>query len=303
MTRIRIVSILLILCMLLTLTCCGSKKGGYTAELYFLNSAGTRFETEERVIEEENTVASLANKVLLELIKGPTRTDLNPSIPKDTAVLSLTLDDECVTIDFSDKFSFKQEIDRIFACTSIVSTLTSIEGVTKVVFKVKGEPLKTSDGVLVTAMSRDDIVYDSELVVADYKYSQLYFADENADKLVAEGRSITVSAKETIEYVLLNELIKGPEKEGAYPTIPAGTKVLSVDTKEGTCFVNLSQEFKSKHSGGSAGETMTIFSIVNTLTELDTIDKVQFLIEGQKMEVFIHYIFNEPFERDEKLIR
>ena len=151
-------------------------------------------------------------------------------------------------------------------------------------------------------LSYDDIVYDSQLVVADYRYVKLYFANEGANGLIPEGRTVTVNSKESLEYVLVNELIKGPEADYAYQTVPEGTKILSVETKEGTCFVNLSQEFKSKHPGGSAAENMTIYSVVNTLTELETVDKVQFLIEGQKMEVFIHSIFNEPFERNENII-
>ena len=48
---------------------------------------------------------------------------------------------------------------------------------------------------------------------------------------------------------------------------------------------------------------LTIYSVVNSLTELPHIDKVQFLIEGQKVEVFKHMIFNEPFVRDDEIIK
>ena len=66
--------------------------------------------------------------------------------------------------------------------------------------------------------------------------------------------------------------------------------------------MNFSQEFVSKHSGGSAGEYMTVYSIVNSLTELEHIQKVQFLVDGNKLEVFKHMVFNEPFERDASII-
>mgnify|MGYP003304269782 CR=1 FL=1 len=51
------------------------------------------------------------------------------------------------------------------------------------------------------------------------------------------------------------------------------------------------------------GEQLTIYSIVNTLTALEGIEKVQFLVEGQKNESFIHMLINEPFVRDESLIK
>ena len=76
-----------------------------------------------------------------------------------------------------------------------------------------------------------------------------------------------------------------------------------METKEGICFVNLSKEFKTTHIGGTSAETMTIYSIVNTLGELDSVEKVQFLIEGQKEDEYIHFIFNEPFQPDPTLIK
>ena len=47
---------------------------------------------------------------------------------------------------------------------------------------------------------------------------------------------------------------------------------------------------------------MTVYAIVNSLTELDDIKKVQFLIDGQKVENYGSVIFSEPFERNENIV-
>ena len=47
---------------------------------------------------------------------------------------------------------------------------------------------------------------------------------------------------------------------------------------------------------------MTVYSIVNSLTELPSVKKVQFLIEGEKREVYLHMAFDTPIERDEEMI-
>ena len=73
---------------------------------------------------------------------------------------------------------------------------------------------------------------------------------------------------------------------------------MSVETKEGVCFVNLSKEFITKHPGGTSAEIMTVYSIVNSLTELINVNKVQFLIDGEIKELFNHIVINEPLERD-----
>ncbi|MBQ7040435.1 MAG: GerMN domain-containing protein [Clostridia bacterium] len=298
----KIIAFIVVLCMLLPVAGCRDDVEGYKATLYFLSSTGNRIETEERIIENAKSESTLAMQMLSELIKGPSRPDLIRSVPEKATVLSLDVNNGQASVNFNENFKFDNEINRIFACTAVVSTLTALPGIERVKFMVNGEPLQSLDGKEVAILSYDDIVYDSQLVVADYRYVKLYFANEGANGLIPEGRTVTVNSKESLEYVLVNELIKGPEADYAYQTVPEGTKILSVETKEGTCFVNLSQEFKSKHPGGSAAENMTIYSVVNTLTELETVDKVQFLIEGQKMEVFIHSIFNEPFERNENII-
>lgn len=299
----RLLAFLLVPVMLFSLAGCSSGNvEKYKAKLYFLNANGTKLEVEEREIVPGDNAGSLANVVLSELLKGPTRPELKRSVPEGTKLLAITATDGLATVNFSKEFSFKEEVDSIFARVAVASTLTDLPEIERVKIMVDGKDLRTTDGDVVNALSRDDIVYDSQLVVADYKYVKLYFANKDADGLVAESRTVAVNSKDSMEYVLVSELIKGPESDYAHRTVPEETKILSVETKEGTCFVNLSQEFKTKHWGGSAGETMTIYSIVDTLTELNTVDKVQFLIEGKKVDVFIHYIFNEPFERDESLI-
>lgn len=130
----------------------------------------------------------------------------------------------------------------------------------------------------------------------------LYYANSNADKVVAEKREIEISKDTQIERLVFEELQKDPKDEDLHAAIPKGTRLLSVSTKDGICTLDLSREFVDNSPGGSAGELMTLFSIINTMTELPGIDKVQFLIEGQKREVYIHAVFNEPFKRNDEII-
>ena len=48
---------------------------------------------------------------------------------------------------------------------------------------------------------------------------------------------------------------------------------------------------------------LTVYSIVNSLCELDEVEKVQFLIEGEKqIEYKGHIEFDKPFRPMEKII-
>ncbi|NLL51576.1 MAG: GerMN domain-containing protein [Peptococcaceae bacterium] len=129
----------------------------------------------------------------------------------------------------------------------------------------------------------------------------LYFGDQQAMYLIKEERTVIKSGN--LPELMINELIKGPQGQDSVPTIPQETKLLSLEISGGVAYVNFSKEVKTNHWGGSSGETMTIFSIVNTLTQLPEIKKVQFLLEGEKQEaIWGHYYTLEPVEPDLSLL-
>jgi Spore germination protein len=138
---------------------------------------------------------------------------------------------------------------------------------------------------------------------------RLYFANEDNTKLMLEIKYIPVSdIKQSTGHlasVIVNELINGPTKDsGNKAVIPTGTKLRStVVVKDGVATVDLSKEFKSKHPGGKDAEKMTIFSIVNSLTELKDIQKVKFTIVGKTEKEYMgNYQFDVPFTRSASLI-
>ena len=135
----------------------------------------------------------------------------------------------------------------------------------------------------------------------------LYFSDDQAMYLVPEKRNISIgegASDEVLAASILKELIAGPQNKELYATIPAEAKILSVKINEGVASADFSKELQSKHWGGSSGEGMTLNSIVNSLTELDSIDEVQLLIEGKKVESLAgHMDTTVPLERNEDIIR
>lgn len=128
--------------------------------------------------------------------------------------------------------------------------------------------------------------------IKDKTLIKLYFIDEQGNKLAPETRYIdnTEASKGNayLATVILKELIKGPSKESQLKaSIPEGTKVHSdVTIKDGVATVDLSKEFISKHPGGKKNEQLTLYSIVNTLTEIKEIKTVQFKIEGKVQKEF-----------------
>ena len=126
----------------------------------------------------------------------------------------------------------------------------------------------------------------------------LYFYNSNTKSLVPEGRLIDV--KDLIEepYKKLMELlIEGPQNESLSKTIPEGTIINKIELKGDILYLDLSKEFVDNHSGGEEMESATIYSIVNTMTNLTEVNAVKILIDGEENKAFNDnkIKFDDPF--------
>jgi germination protein M len=130
----------------------------------------------------------------------------------------------------------------------------------------------------------------------------LYFSDSQAMYLVSEKRKILPTTSLAKQVVI--ELIKGPDSSDLYSTIPEGTRVNEVYIADDIVYVDLSEEVFKNHPGGSSGELMTVYSIVNSLTEISPIKGVQILVEGNERNSLVgHVDISMPLLRDEDWIK
>lgn len=173
------------------------------------------------------------------------------------------------------------------------------------------QKLGFGDAISDELLPASSLVMEEEEAVKlkDKKPVKLYFADKENVKLRAEIRYINASSIRgnagTQATILIKELIKGPgngvELES---TIPGGTKLLSdVAVENHTATVNFSKEFVENHPGGKDKEKLTVYSVVNTLTELSEIEKVIFKVEGETRALYKgNFKFNKPFPRSTSII-
>lgn len=271
-------------------------------DFYFVEKETSLMKTEQRQVKGE-TKADILGNVLTELKYGPKTEGLSPSIPQNVSFNSVNLDNGVATVDISSEYSQMKTGDELLCRGSIVWTLTGIDFVEYVNITVDGNELTKTNGEPIGNMNRDDILIDAVISPepTNYETVKLYFSNTEATGLEAEERKIEVNPNEPLEKYVMEQLIVGPTSASLYATVPAETKLRTIKTSvDGICYVDLSSEFVSKHSGGSTGETLTIYSIVNTLTSLDNIKMVQFLIEGEKQQEFKGHIdFSKPFEPKE----
>lgn len=107
----------------------------------------------------------------------------------------------------------------------------------------------------------------------------LYFASSDGSTLEAETRAIP--KQEGLARATVNQLIAGPLEDGLFPTLPAATILDDINIRDGVCTVDFSPELIENISGDSQQQLLAVYSIVNTLTQFDSIDYVQILIDGK----------------------
>lgn len=270
-------------------------------DIYFLNNSKTKPVAEQRKLQiDENT--DILRELIDELLKGPLVKDNYRAIPEGTKLLDISKEGTVLTINFSKEYYGPTAADDMIAAVTVVSTLCDVDGVQKVRILVEDEELIGQGKKPLGALGKEDLVLDNQQAACEDTVVTLYFPRVGSDKLISEKRKVKLVDKESVAKSIVSELIKGPEDKDRTRVIPAEVKLLSVEVKGNTCFVNFSKDFIDKHPGGTAGESVTIYSVVNSLTELAEVQKVQFLIEGKKVDAFGHFVFNEPFERNEEFI-
>ena len=126
----------------------------------------------------------------------------------------------------------------------------------------------------------------------------LYYKNKDTKELMPEGR--VIDSKELLEnpYKKLVELLtEAPKNDKLESVIPEGTKVNNAKIEGDIVYLDLSKEFIENHAGGQEEESLTMYSIVNTLTELTEVNSIKILIDGKEDESFKDgkINFSEPF--------
>jgi germination protein M len=87
------------------------------------------------------------------------------------------------------------------------------------------------------------------------------------------------------------ELIRGPQSPGLLPTVPADTRLLNAYEIGDMLVLDFTHELQTNHMGGSTSELLTVYSIVNTMTQnMNGIRKIQMLVEGEEIETLAGHL-------------
>jgi spore germination protein GerM len=122
--------------------------------------------------------------------------------------------------------------------------------------------------------------------------ARLYHIAPDGLRLQAVDAEVPVGQGTVEQARRLVEALLQPPQLPLLRAIPAGTTLRDVYlTTGGIAFVDLSREVQTGHSGGAVDELLTVYGLVNTLTDnLPAITGVQILVDGHEVETLAGHV-------------
>lgn len=287
---------------LLLCTACGDGRDaqdGTSYRIYYVNNDETKI-VERKYTSETSDVTLLFEEFLEQLAHISEKMEYETLLDKEISVVGHTLENGLLTLDFDENYHNLRGTREILVRASIVRTMVQLPGVERITFTVMGEQLMDASGAAVGVMAADTFIENAGNEINAYEKVdlKLYFANETGDSLVEENRrNVVYNSNISLEKLVVEKLVQGPMTEGAYPTINPTTKIVSVTVKDGTCYVNLNNDFLSQPY--NVASDVTIYSITNSLVELSNVNRVQISVNGKTdISYRENMSLNNVFERN-----
>ncbi|MBR5598127.1 MAG: GerMN domain-containing protein [Lachnospiraceae bacterium] len=215
-----------------------------------------------------------------------------------------------VTLNFDKEYESVKPTKEVLVRAAIVKTLTQIKDVEEVNIQVNGKHLLDALGDTVGGMSADTFIDNTGEDMKKYEEVTLalYFANETGDKLIKVNRTMRYNTNISLEKLVVEQLLYGPvDKKGkentmmVFPTLNPETKIISVNIKDSICYVNFNSAFLTPISNITADTV--IYSLVNSLTELPGVLKVQLAVDGETEVKLGEKTLSALFERNPEMVR
>ena len=296
-----LITIVICACLPLTmLTGCSEQVEETGIPIYYISNTETKLEIHPVDIELTGDRAQDVTTLLEILKENPESLMYKAPLSYPFEIKSYKVDDTRITIDFNEEYKNLGVTTEVLVRAAIVQTLLQVKGIKYIFFNVEGESLQDNMGKPVGRMSAKTFIYNDGNAINTYDevVIRLFFANEEGNALIGAYRDKFYSTNVPLELFVVEETIAGPsgQIEGLYPTINPETNVISVSTSDGVCYVNLDSGFTT--TVGNVPTEMAAYSLVNALTELPSVDKVQILVNGEEPAIFQ----SSTFERNEDII-
>ena len=193
-----------------------------------------------------------------------------------------------VEINFKQGYAQMPDLQKGLCEAALVHTFAGFPGIDRIYLYEEGVPLSSLDRNLTFERKAGDVylsfVDSTERVVTQTE--TLYFFDERRGKLTAVRQNVSRPVYESRGRALLLALQKGPADPGLGSLLDGEITINDVRIRGGVCYVDFDHDFVKAYSEKGANKFLLVYSIVNSLTSLEKVEYVQFLINGENPEKY-----------------
>lgn len=273
---------------------------GQTYKVYYVNRDETAVFSNDYVTNTTDK-EELVEELLAALGTSSERLEYKTPLSNSFQLLGYTIAEDQLVISFDENYKKQPVTTEVLVRAAIVRTLTQIEGIQYISFQILSEPLTDASGVI-GLMSADMFIDNAGNEINTYEKVNLtlYLANERGDGLKQVSRPVIYSSNISMERLVVEQLIAGPaEGEKVFPAINPDTKIISVNVKDGICYVDLDNSFLTQIYNVTSD--VVIYSLTNSLVELSNVNKVQISIGGStnvnyKENVSLSTVFERNLE-------
>ena len=312
-THSKSIPLRLLICVIVLAFCaasCTNASGRTGAEeedafrIYYVNAEESGLVSEVYTPESDpGDTTAMIEEVITVLQTSAGRMEYEAPMTGDIVLREYRLEEGLLTLDFDVRYLDRDPVTEILDRAAIVRTFSQIEGVDGVIFLVAGSALMHGE-TPVGVMTADTFIYNagSEINTYDKVRILLHFADPSGESLIPVYRTVVYNSNMSMERLVAEQLLVGPNTEEAQATLSPNTKITNVTVQDNTCYIDFSEEFLSLLPGISP--ELALYSLVNSLTELYGVERVQISVGGQSGLLFGNLIpLDAPFSANPSLLR
>ncbi len=272
----------LMILLLFALVLCGCTKKQERPEgalyVYYMNLQGTALLSEDYVPEKTEPIDQVEE--LLSKMEKMEDSDKSSVLTGKFLVNSTELNGSILKLFLEGNRSEMPYSAYLLTLSALTRTLTQVEGVDALLVYINGETVTDNSGRAFGLMRPMMFANNAGREENEYRVSELklFFANETGTRLLEVDKSVRDSNTVSPERTVIRELLAGPKPGEGYAVLPADASLLSINIRDGICYLNFDETFVSGMEAGK--EELAIYAVVNSLTSLDGIDQVQFTINS-----------------------
>lgn len=250
-------------------------------------------------VEKDNKTEELVDEIMDRMRRETDSLEYTRAVPENVECKDCYITSDILNIVFDEEYYTMEPLREILCRQALVSTFVQLREIKGVRIYVGEELLKDANGAPVGVMTADSFVINPGKQINSINSATitLYFSNADGTGLVPETQSVYYNSNVPLEKLIVEHLIAGPKSEGMMAALPAETGLADLTVADGVCFVSFDSGFEKYNY--NVNEAVVIYSIVDSLTELAYVDRVQISINGDNSRNYRDDIsLSVPFERD-----